>query len=157
MDIVYACSDCDRQYASQYLLDTHRKHAHKERDNVCNICGNAFKMKNQLMNHMKLHLEKNIPCPHCDKKYARHFDLNVHLRSHTGELPYACHLCEKRFAIKVRLTYHLQKHYGIKHYCKECGAEFNSKQKLKAHSFKHTGMPYRCELCDDHGFATRNT
>ncbi|XP_065365734.1 zinc finger protein 157-like isoform X1 [Calliphora vicina] len=156
-DIVYVCTDCERQYASQYLLDVHRKQAHKERDNVCNICGNAFKLRNQLVNHMKLHLEKNIPCPHCDKKYARPFDLNVHLRSHTGEQPYACHLCEKRFAIKVRLTYHLQKHYGIKHYCKECGAEFNSKQKLKAHSFKHTGMPYRCQLCDDHGFATRNT
>ncbi|XP_023305023.2 zinc finger protein 157-like isoform X2 [Lucilia cuprina] len=156
-DVIYVCADCERQYATQYLLETHRKQAHKERDNVCNICGNAFKLRNQLVNHMKLHLEKNIPCPHCDKKYARQFDLNVHLRSHTGEQPYACHLCDKRFAIKVRLTYHLQKHYGIKHYCKECGAEFNSKQKLKAHSFKHTGMPYRCQLCDDHGFATRNT
>ncbi|KAM7346534.1 uncharacterized protein ACRADG_006419 isoform 1-T1 [Cochliomyia hominivorax] len=156
-DIVYVCTDCEKQYASQYLLETHRKQAHKERDNICKICGNAFKLRSQLVNHMKLHLEKNIPCPHCDKKYARNFDLNVHLRSHTGELPYACHLCDRRFAIKVRLTYHLQKHYGIKHHCKECGAEFNSKQKLKAHSFKHTGMPYRCQLCDDHGFATRNT
>ncbi|XP_075161589.1 uncharacterized protein LOC142234353 isoform X2 [Haematobia irritans] len=154
-DTVYVCADCDRQYTSQFLLETHRKQAHKERDHVCQICGNAFKLKNQLTNHMKLHLEKNIPCPHCDKKYARQFDLNVHLRSHTGELPYACHLCDKRFAIKVRLTYHLQRHYGVKHQCKECHAEFNSKQKLKAHSFKHTGMPYRCELCDGHGFSTR--
>uniref|UniRef100_A0A1I8NFY8 Uncharacterized protein n=1 Tax=Musca domestica TaxID=7370 RepID=A0A1I8NFY8_MUSDO len=154
-EATYACDECGRQYSSQLLLETHRKQAHKERDNVCSICGNAFKLKNQLVNHMKLHLEKNIPCPHCDKKYARQFDLNVHLRSHTGEMPYACHLCDKRFAIKVRLTYHLQKHYGVKHRCKECNAEFNSKQKLKTHSFKHTGMPYRCELCDDHGFSTR--
>ncbi|XP_061392309.1 zinc finger protein 420-like [Musca vetustissima] len=152
---IYTCDDCGRQYATQLLLDTHRKQAHKERDHICSICGNAFKLKNQLVNHMKLHLEKNIQCPHCDKKYARQFDLNVHLRSHTGEMPYACHLCSKRFAIKVRLTYHLQKHYGVKHRCKECHAEFNSKQKLKTHSFKHTGMPYRCELCDDHGFSTR--
>uniref|UniRef100_A0A1A9WHQ6 Protein krueppel n=1 Tax=Glossina brevipalpis TaxID=37001 RepID=A0A1A9WHQ6_9MUSC len=154
--VIYVCNDCGRQYSTQQLLETHRKQAHKERDNICSLCGNAFKLKNQLMNHMKLHLEKNIPCPHCDKKYARQFDLNVHLRTHTGELPYSCHLCEKRFAIKVRLTYHLQKHYGVKHRCKECQAEFNSKQKLKAHSFKHTGMPYRCQLCDGHGFPTRN-
>uniref|UniRef100_A0A1B0A1E4 Protein krueppel n=1 Tax=Glossina pallidipes TaxID=7398 RepID=A0A1B0A1E4_GLOPL len=155
-NVVYVCNDCSRQYSTQQLLETHRKQAHKERDNICSLCGNAFKLKNQLMNHMKLHLEKNIPCPHCDKKYARQFDLNVHLRTHTGELPYSCHLCEKRFAIKVRLTYHLQKHYGVKHRCKECQAEFNSRQKLKAHSFKHTGMPYRCQLCDGHGFPTRN-
>ncbi|XP_073832082.1 uncharacterized protein isoform X2 [Musca autumnalis] len=153
-DTAFTCDDCGRQYKSKILLDTHRKQAHKERDNVCTICGNAFKLKNQLVNHMKLHLEKNIPCPHCDKKYARQFDLNVHLRSHTGEMPYACHLCDKRFAIKVRLTYHLQKHYGVKHSCKECTAVFNSKQKLKTHSFKHTGMPYRCELCES-GFSTR--
>ncbi|XP_039962042.1 zinc finger protein 595-like isoform X1 [Bactrocera tryoni] len=155
-DVIYICSDCDRSYATQHLLQQHRKQAHKERDHFCPICGNAFKLKNQLVNHMKLHLEKNIKCPHCEKCYARKFDLDVHLRSHTGELPFACHLCEKRFAIKVRLTYHLQKHYGIKHRCKDCGAEFNSKQKLKAHSFKHTGMPYRCERCDGHGFANRD-
>ncbi|XP_054087346.1 zinc finger protein 420-like isoform X1 [Zeugodacus cucurbitae] len=155
-DVIYICNDCDRSYATQHLLQQHRKQAHKERDHFCPICGNGFKLKNQLVNHMKLHLEKNIKCPHCEKCYARKFDLDVHLRSHTGELPFACHLCEKRFAIKVRLTYHLQKHYGIKHRCKDCGAEFNSKQKLKAHSFKHTGMPYRCERCDGHGFANRD-
>ena len=131
-DVIYICSDCDRSYATQHLLQQHRKQAHKERDHFCPICGNGFKLKNQLVNHMKLHLEKNIKCPHCEKCYARKFDLDVHLRSHTGDLPFACHLCEKRFAIKVRLTYHLQKHYGIKHRCKDCGAEFNSKQKLKA-------------------------
>ncbi|XP_067640881.1 gastrula zinc finger protein XlCGF58.1-like isoform X2 [Eurosta solidaginis] len=155
-DIIYICDDCGRSYATQHLLQQHRKQAHKDRDNFCPICGNAFKLKNQLSNHMKLHLEKNIQCPHCEKCYARRFDLDVHMRSHTGELPFACHLCDKRFAIKVRLTYHLQKHYGIKHRCKDCGAEFNSKQKLKAHSYKHTGMPYRCEKCDGHGFANRD-
>ncbi|XP_037938328.1 zinc finger protein 260-like isoform X2 [Teleopsis dalmanni] len=155
-DVAYPCLECNKEYNTEYLLEQHRKQAHKEREFQCKICGNSFKLKNQLMNHLKLHLEKNIECPHCDKKYARHFDLNVHLRTHTGELPYACHMCDKRFAIKVRLTYHIQKHMGVKHPCKECGAEFNSKQKLKAHSFKHTGMPYRCEFCEDHGFANRD-
>ncbi|XP_017476222.1 PREDICTED: zinc finger protein 14-like isoform X1 [Rhagoletis zephyria] len=155
-DVIYICADCDRSYATQHLLQQHRKQAHKERDNFCPICGNGFKLKNQLVNHMKLHLEKNIKCPHCEKCYARKFDLDVHMRTHTGELPFACHLCEKRFAIKVRLTYHLQKHYGIKHRCKDCDAEFNSKQKLKAHTYKHTGMPYRCERCNGHGFANRD-
>lgn len=77
------------------------------------------------------------------------------MRTHTGELPYECHLCDKRFAIKVHLTYHLQKHEGIKHACTFCSAVYDNRNKLKAHLFKHTGMPYKCEICPGIGFERR--
>lgn len=51
-------------------------------------------------------------CTVCGKKVARSGDLSVHMRTHTGERPYACSLCPKRYRMSSHLTAHMKTHTG---------------------------------------------
>ena len=38
--------------------------------------------------------------------------MSVHMRGHTGEMPYKCTVCNKEFAVKERLRLHSRTHTG---------------------------------------------
>nr|XP_032809293.1 zinc finger and BTB domain-containing protein 7A-like [Petromyzon marinus] len=50
------------------------------------------------------------PCPICNKMIRGAGKLPRHIRTHTGERPYPCHLCGVRFTRQDKLKLHLQKH-----------------------------------------------
>ena len=45
-------------------------------------------------------------------KFHPHCSLAVHMRAHTGEMPYKCSICDKGFAVKERLRLHARTHTG---------------------------------------------
>lgn len=64
----------------------------------------------------------SLLCPYCKKYFLFHSQLQRHIRTHTGERPYACNFCGKRFVELVVLKRHLRIHTGEK--------------------------PFKCQLCD---------
>lgn len=69
---------------------------------------------------------------------ARSGDLSIHMRSHTGEKPYACSLCPKRYKMSSHLATHMNSHTGERPYiCMQCGKSFAHSNLLRAHCKIH--------------------
>jgi uncharacterized C2H2 Zn-finger protein len=49
-------------------------------------------------------------CNICSKGFKDKYSVNVHIRTHTGEKPFACTLCGKSFRQKAHLAKHYQTH-----------------------------------------------
>lgn len=76
------------------------------------------------------------PIPGCGSTFTRKFNLNGHIRSHTGSRPYQCKApgCGKSFARSFDLSRHEKLHAGIKpHTCESCGKAFARADALSRH------------------------
>ncbi|XP_067650777.1 zinc finger protein 341-like isoform X2 [Haliotis asinina] len=54
--------------------------------------------------------KKRLRCQYCDKMFAKNFDLQQHVRAHTGEKPFQCIVCGRAFAQKSNVKKHMATH-----------------------------------------------
>ena len=91
----------------------------------------------------------NQTCPHCNKRFARKWNLKEHIRVHTRETPFVCDICDKGFTQQHCLKEHKRIHTGEKPFkCHLCPKRFAAKGNLSAHKRIHTGeKPHQCKIC----------
>lgn len=84
--------------------------------------------------------ERLYACPvnDCDRRFSRSDELTRHIRVHTGQKPYQCHICMRSFSRSDHLSKHIQTHTGEKPFsCDTCGRKFARVDERKRHSKVH--------------------
>uniref|UniRef100_A0A182J4L3 C2H2-type domain-containing protein n=1 Tax=Anopheles atroparvus TaxID=41427 RepID=A0A182J4L3_ANOAO len=71
-------------------------------------------------------------CSICSKGFKDKYSVNVHIRTHTGEKPFACSLCGKSFRQKAHLAKHYQTHLAQKNPAGGAVAKQSKQSRLSA-------------------------
>ena len=143
---VFTCSSCARSFASEKYLNMHaalhRKSTGSPRSSISSM--------QALMLTAGVGTKDKWTCEVCGKIFAHTSNYKNHIRTHSDERPYVCHVC----SIGFKERYHLKKHTLFKHTgelneaCRRCGKRFKDSTAVRAHERIHSdARPYTCQRC----------
>lgn len=110
----YECHICPKKFTVSSYLKIHIRLNHKkevlgfDESYECTVCAKKFAFKRSLERHLiAIHsIGNGVRCPVCEKACVNNYDLNQHIKSHTGERDFYCEVCGRGFINKACLRRH---------------------------------------------------
>uniref|UniRef100_A0A336LTV2 CSON004477 protein n=1 Tax=Culicoides sonorensis TaxID=179676 RepID=A0A336LTV2_CULSO len=151
------CKECGKYFPAESNLRNHKINVHLSKQLTgsrfqCTLCGNFYKTKSSLNQHMETHDRREMSCKFCNKIFYRERNMNTHIKVvHLNrEKTRACHICGKVFAQKKSLDSHLFVHNEDRTLkCPECPFSAKYKLALSSHikNIHSVEEPVNCEVC----------
>jgi len=154
--------DCDKKFTSKFKLKRHILIHSQTKTFLCDVCHRAFRRKDHLRNHEKVHDPgKTIyTCTYdnCARTYNSVTSFRKHQAMHSAEEGQLdCKICKMMLSSQEELMTHLKVHAGSrtmkgsldkKFVCGQCDKKFFTRKDLKRHSVVHTGnREFSCPHC----------
>ena len=120
------------------VLKYHREIDHQVRPKMCPICGKAVRTLNTHMirSHTK---EKTVFCDKCDYRCRLKTQLQQHMKTHLDpeDREFKCEICFKGFISKRKLQEHVLTHAKIKPFkCEFCNQAFSNHSGHRQHMMR---------------------
>ncbi|GMT13456.1 hypothetical protein PFISCL1PPCAC_4754, partial [Pristionchus fissidentatus] len=115
------CDECGVLFTTKYDLTRHQEVAHSDVTArlVCSTpdCTKTFTTNARLMQHLQLHMERDVVCAECGEKFrwVKQLTKHIHIKHNRAAMShYMCHVCHKVYEDGSSLTRHLKSKHAQK-------------------------------------------
>lgn len=149
------CQYCSAVILSRSMTQHINRHHRQTFRFHCDHCGKGFRVKSDLLEHVKCHMNiasrPTFQCTHCPSKFLSKTARKNHINTFHSTVieEHACDECMKVYPTRLKLKQHiLSVHRKGDYKCEFCTKIFQVKYNLQKHKKKEHGEKEKCPECD---------